>query len=89
MAKGYVSVKAEITFDAITNGYTCQPGNTECKTPGAIRGNVTYNESDIPSEPQQGQKCPDPGVETFSEVPPRKEPPCSGGLQRWDQVAKE
>ena len=80
VASGYASVMTEITF----NG---QLGAT--KVPGAIRGNVTYNESDIPSEPQQGQKCPDPGVETFSEVPPRKEPPRLGGLQRWDKVAEE
>ena len=32
VAKGYVSVKAEITFNAITNGYTCQQGTTrECR----------------------------------------------------------
>ena len=53
----------------------------ECVIPEAIRGNATYNESDIPSEPQQGQKRPNLGVETFSEVPPRMELPCLGGLQ--------
>ena len=85
VASGYVSVRTEITFNI--EGCNGQLGAT--KVPGAIRGNVTYNESDIPSEPQQGQKCPDPGVETFSEVPPRKEPPRLGGLQRWDKVAEE